>query len=135
MTLSLYSPSYFFPKYEILSAQNIQELHFSVPIGNINLIISLVSILKENTTRNGWMSFQKDTCFYGRRRNHICLKELFFLHTLVGHRLSVIACSHIEDLIEIPPDITPIRCQNLPEYMTEGSEGESCKKCISFLDQ
>lgn len=80
------------------------------------------------------MSFQKDTHFYERKRNHMASRNYFFLHTLVGPRLSVIAYIHLEDPIEIS-DITPIRCQNLPDYMMEGSEGEACKKCISLLDQ
>lgn len=77
--------------------------------------------------------FRKIHVFYGRKSYLLQGTILFFLHTLVGHRLSVIACSHLEDLTEIP-DITPIRCQNLPDYMMESSEGEACK-CISLLDQ
>lgn len=127
MTLSLCT-LHFFSKYEIVSAQNIQALHSSVSIWNINLIIPLVSILRENRTM--------DECHF--RKIHIFMggKEIIFSsrNILGGHRLSIIACIHLEDLTEIP-DITPIRCQNLPDYMMEGSEGETFRKCISFLDQ
>lgn len=81
--------------------------------------------------------FRKIHIFFGRKINNICFKGLFFfffLHTQVGHRLPVTACIHLEDLIEIP-DIIPIRCQNLPDHMIEGSEGEARKKCISLTDQ
>lgn len=66
--------------------------------------------------------------------NHICFKELYFFTYTSRTQTVVIACSHLEDFTEIP-DITPIRSQNLPDYMMESSEGEAFKKCISLLDQ
>lgn len=39
--------------------------------------------------------------------------------------------AYLEDLLEMPI-IIPIRCQNQPHYMMEGSEGEAWKKCISL---
>lgn len=81
------------------------------------------------------MSFEKDTCFLLEEiifasRNYI----FFYIHYFFRTQTVVIACSHLEDFTEIP-DITPIRSQNLPDYMTETSEGEAFKKCISLLDQ
>lgn len=77
--------------------------------------------------------FRKIYIFMGGKEIILASRN-YFLHTLIGHRLSVIACIHLVDLIEIS-DITSIRCQDLPDYMMEGSEGEACKKCISLLEQ
>lgn len=129
----LYS-SFFFPKYELISAQNTQALHLSVSIWNKNLIIPLVLFFKGKWNKE-WMNVISERyTFLWEEKKSYWLQGTIFLHTLIGHRLSVIACIHLVDLIEIS-DITSIRCQDLPDYMMEGSEGEACKKCISLLEQ
>lgn len=81
-----------------------------------------------------------DACHFGKMHIFTEAKETIFasrsyfvLYTLVGHKLPIIVCIHLEDLLEMP-DVIPIRCQNQPDYLMEGSEGEACRKRISFSD-